>query len=138
MSTPAAMQGHGECILYLDDEEPLVFLVTRMLKRLGYEPHGFTKAEQALESFRNNPGKFSLVLTDLSMPGTSGIDFAQKLLADAPDAAVVIITGSVDPAAVTRAAEVGVRSVVQKPLTVEELGPLVACLLSEIRPGPST
>ncbi len=137
MNAPAAVQGHGECILYLDDEEPLVFLVTRMLKRLGYEPHGFTKAAQALECFRNNPGKFALVLTDLSMPGTSGIDFAQELLADAPDAAVVIITGSVDPTAVTRAAAVGVRSVVQKPLTLEELGPLVRRLLSEIRAEPS-
>lgn len=45
---------------------------------------------------------------------------------------LVIVTGCVDPADVTRATAVGVRSVIRKPLKVEELGPMVGRLLSEI------
>jgi len=131
-------QGHGEGILYLDDEEPLVFLVTRYLQRIGYEPSGFTKASEALTAFKSHPQKFALVLSDLSMPGTSGIDFARELLAAAPGTPVVIVTGCVMPADVTRAMAVGVRSVIQKPLVVEELGPLVGRLLNEIAAASAT
>ncbi len=117
-------------ILYVDDEAPLVFLVTRLLRRLGYEPVGFTEPDQALEAFKSDPGQFVLVLTDLSMPGSkNGMDFAQDILATAPSTRVAILTGHVDPADVTRAAAIGVRAVEQKPLTLEELGPVVERLL---------
>jgi CheY-like chemotaxis protein len=116
-------------ILYLDDEEPLVFLVTRLLKRLGYEPVGFTQAADALAAFKTDPARFTLVLTDLSMPGANGLDFAQEVLATSPTSRVAILTGNVDPADVTRAEALGVRAVVQKPLTLEELGPVVQRLL---------
>lgn len=122
----------GAGILYLDDEEPLVFLVTRVLKRLGYEPSGFTSAAEALTVFKSDPRKYALVLTDLSMPWTNGLDFARDLLAAAPGTPVVIVTGCVEPADVARATAVGVRSMIQKPLKVEELGPVVGRLLSEI------
>jgi DNA-binding NtrC family response regulator len=128
-------RGHGERILYLDDEEPLVFLVTRMLKHLGYEPSGFTKPADALAAFQDDPKKFSLVLTDLSMPGSSGMDFALDILAASPGAPVVICSGCVDPADLKRASSIGVRSVIQKPSTVEELGHVVDNLLKEIKAG---
>jgi DNA-binding NtrC family response regulator len=132
--TPAGPTGQpggpmGQGILYLDDDEPLVFLVTRLLKRLGYEPAGFTLAAEALAAFKADPAKFALVLTDLSMPGASGLDFAQEVLAAAPDSRVAILTGHVDPADVTRARALGIRAVMQKPQTVDELGPIVRQLL---------
>lgn len=116
-------------ILYLDDEEPLVFLVTRLLERLGYKAAGFTDAASALTAFRTEPERYSLVLSDLSMPGASGLDFAREVLTIAPAARVAILTGNVHPADVTRATALGVRAVVQKPLTVDELGPVVRKLL---------
>jgi CheY-like chemotaxis protein len=42
-------------ILYVDDEEPLVFLVTRLLHRLGYQPLGFTHPDEALVAFKSDP-----------------------------------------------------------------------------------
>ena len=117
-------------ILYVDDEEPLVFLVTRLLQRLGHEPLGFTHPDDALEAFKSNPGQFALVLTDLSMPGSkNGLDFAQDILATAPNTRVAILTGHVDPDDVTRATAIGIRAVEQKPLTIEELAPVVQRLL---------
>jgi DNA-binding NtrC family response regulator len=119
----------GGSILYLDDEEPLVFLVTRLLMRLGFEPHGFTEVAQALATFKSDPSRFALVLTDLSMPEANGLEFAREVLATAPDARVAILTGHVDDADVTRATAIGIRAVVQKPLTIEELGPVIRQLL---------
>jgi CheY-like chemotaxis protein len=116
-------------ILYVDDEEPLVFLVTRLLRRLGYEPVGFTEPAEALAAFESDPSQFDLVLTDLSMPGANGLDFAQEILAAAPNTRVAILTGHVNPDDVTRAAAIGIRAVEQKPLTIEELGPIVKWLL---------
>jgi len=116
-------------ILYLDDEEPLVFLATRQLRRLGYEPVGFTEAPEALAAFKTDPTAFVLVLTDLAMPGASGLDFAQEILAVAPDTRVAILTGHLDPADGPRAKAVGVRAIEQKPMQPEEWGRVIRQLL---------
>ena len=47
-------------ILYLDDEEPLVFLVTRLLRRMGYDPVGFIDPVEALAAFKTDPERFAL------------------------------------------------------------------------------
>ncbi len=66
-------------ILYLDDEEPLVFIVKRMLKHLGHEPSCFSRADEALAAYSAAPDEFDLVLTDMAMPGMSGVDFATEV-----------------------------------------------------------
>jgi DNA-binding NtrC family response regulator len=124
----AAQPAAGQ-ILYLDDEEPLVFLVTRLLRRMGYEPLGFTEPAQALAAFKSAPARFALVLTDLSMPGANGLDFAAEILAMAPEVRVAVLTGHLYPADIDRARALGVRAIEQKPHTFEELGPMVQRLL---------
>ncbi|HEY6923888.1 MAG TPA: response regulator [Steroidobacteraceae bacterium] len=119
----------GTVVLYLDDEESLVFLVTRLLERLGYEACGFTSAEEALAAFKGDPARYSLVLTDLSMPGSNGLEFARDVLAVAPGSKVAILSGNVEEADVMRARALGVRAVIQKPHTLAELGPVVQQLL---------
>ena len=116
-------------ILYLDDEENLVFLATRQLRRLGYEVVGFTEATEALAAFKTDPGGFVIVLTDLSMPGASGLDFARDILALAPGTRVAILTGHLDPADGPRAKAAGVHAIEQKPLQPEEWGRVVQQLL---------
>jgi DNA-binding response OmpR family regulator len=116
-------------VLYLDDEESLVFLVTRLLQRLGYEACGFTSSGEALAAFKADPARYTLVLTDLSMPGASGLEFARDVLAVAPGSRVAILSGHVEETDVMRATALGVRAVVQKPHTLAELGPVVQQLL---------
>ena len=121
--------GVGTVVLYLDDEESLVFLVTRLLKRLGYEACGFTAPAEALAAFKADPARYTLVLTDLSMPGASGLEFAREVLAVAPASRVAILSGHVEEADVTRATALGVRAVIQKPQALTELGPVIEQLL---------
>jgi PAS domain S-box-containing protein len=117
-----ALQGNGERVLFLDDEEPLVRLASRMLDRLGYRVDAYTRASEALEAFRSQPGRFDLVLTDLSMPGASGIDFARSVLELRPDIPVILTTGYIDPDDLERVQRIGVREVILKPTTIEEMG----------------
>jgi two-component system cell cycle sensor histidine kinase/response regulator CckA len=118
-------------ILYLDDEEPLVFVMKRMLEHLGHQVAGFTRSADALAAFTAAPGDFDLVLSDMSMPGMSGIEFARGVLAVRADIPVVIATGHVQPQDVERAQAAGVREVIQKPNTLEEMTRTVARLLNQ-------
>jgi CheY-like chemotaxis protein len=117
-----AFHGNGERVLFLDDEEPIVLLASRMLNRLGYKVEAHTRAADALAEFRARPNEFDLVLTDLSMPGASGMDFARNVLALRPDVPVIMTTGYIDPDDLDLARKIGVREVILKPTTIEEMG----------------
>ena len=116
-----AFHGNGERILFLDDEEPIVLLASRMLNRLGYKVEAHTRAVDALAQFRSRPNEFDLVLTDLSMPGASGMDFARSVLELRPDVPVIMTTGYIDPDDLDLARRIGVREVILKPTTIEEM-----------------
>jgi len=117
----APQEGRGQHVLYLDDEESLVLLVTRMLERLGYRVSGFTVAKQALDAVRADPGQFDLVVTDYNMPGMSGLDVADELLRIRPDLPVAVTSGYISDDLRQKAGKSGVRHLVYKPNTVEEL-----------------
>lgn len=119
-------RGENQHILYIDDEEPLVVLVTRILERCGYRCTGTTDARAGVEMVRQDPLQFDLVLTDMNMPGMSGIDVAREVLALRPGLPVVITTGYVRASDVAVTREMGVRDVILKPDTIEELANLVA------------
>ena len=117
-------------ILYLDDEEPLVFLMRRMLEHLGHRVTAVSNSEAALAAFTAAPNDFDLVLTDMSMPGMSGVEFAREVLAVRPETLVVIATGHVQDRDVARARAVGVQHVIQKPSTIEEMAKTIDGLLT--------
>ncbi len=110
-----------ERILYVDDDEGLVFLATRMLERLGYRVFGYVDANLALSDFRSRPEEFDFVVSDLSMPRMSGFDFAREILAARKDIPVVISTGYIRPEDQEKARAVGVLKMIQKPHTLEVL-----------------
>lgn len=121
-------------VLYVDDEPTLVFLMTRALEKLGIASQGFANADEALAAFEREPQAFTLVLTDLTMPGgMSGLELAQAVLSIRSDTAVVIASGAIDPAEAQRAAAVGVRTMIQKPAKVAEMAQLVSELLRDLR-----
>ena len=121
----APARGDNQHILYIDDEEPLVVLVTRILERNGYRCTGTTDARAGVEMVRQDPLQFDLVLTDMNMPGMSGIDVAREVGALRPDLPVVITTGYVRASDVAATRDIGVRDIILKPDTIEELANLV-------------
>lgn len=120
-------------ILYLDDERPLVFLLTHMLESLGHSVAGHTQASDALAAFSREPQAFDLVLTDLALPGTSGVEFARQVLAIRPDVPVALATLHVEPQEAAAARALGVLDIVGKPARIEEATELISGLLAKAR-----
>jgi PAS domain S-box-containing protein len=127
-----AKRGHGERILYLDDEESLVILAKRMLERMGYHVAGFSDSSEALAAFQTAPEDFDLVLTDLSMPGMSGMEVSRQMLKIRPDIPVLLATGYVRTEDVEQARAIGIREVIWKPQTIVEMGDLLAQQLQKL------
>ncbi len=128
-----ALRGQGQHILFLDDEAPLVTLAQRLLERRGYRFSGFTRASEALRAFAEKPEEFQLVITDLSMPGASGLHFASDILKLRPDVPVVLCSGHVTEELREHARRAGIREVLYKPNTVDEFGETIHRLASETR-----
>ena len=89
----ALAPGHGERILFVDDEKPLALLGEAMLVKLGYEVTWATSAEEALGLMRAHPGVFQLVVTDLTMPGQTGLELARQIQYLQPGLPVILATG---------------------------------------------
>jgi PAS domain S-box-containing protein len=131
---PPPTKGNGQHILYLDDEDALVLLARRLLERLGYQVSGFSSAGEALAAFEAAPDQFDLVLSDLSMPGITGIDVARRVLEIRPEMPVLLASGYVRAEDVELARTIGVREVIWKPTTINEMGELLGRVLAKIIP----
>ena len=131
-------QGQGQHILFLDDEAPLVRVTTRVLERLGYRVTGFTSATAALQAFRANPSQFDVVITDLNMPGTSGLDVVRELRTLRPELPVLLCSGHVTELMQAEAHSAGIRQVLYKPTTLADFSATLHHLFTQPRlPGPN-
>ncbi|HSV71353.1 MAG TPA: PAS domain-containing protein [Methylibium sp.] len=128
-STHAAPLGGGEHVLYVDDDELMVITVQSLLTRAGYRVTTRADGRSALAVVEAAPRDIDLVVSDYNMPGYSGLELAQALAALRADLPVVISSGFISEALQAEARALGVRGLLHKENTVEELGPLVRRLL---------
>jgi signal transduction histidine kinase/ActR/RegA family two-component response regulator len=110
-----------ERVLFVDDEEVLVVLGTHILDVLGYQSTGTSRPLEALKLFAEAPDSFDVVVTDLSMPGLSGFQLAQQLLALRNDVPVVMMSGYLGPEEMATARRLGVRELLLKPVGMDDL-----------------
>jgi PAS domain S-box-containing protein len=92
-ATPISVHGSGT-ILVVEDEPALRILTRKLLSRLGYEVLEASNGEEALVRWEKHQQVIDLLLTDMVMPGAiSGLDLAQRALADKPELRVIIVSG---------------------------------------------
>ncbi len=108
-----------EHILIVDDEEPIQRLLARLLEEHGYVCATVGNATEARALLAAEP--FALVLSDVNMPGESGLDFVAYVLASYPDSAVVMVTGLDDRRYAELALQHGAYGYVLKPFKTNEL-----------------
>ncbi len=113
--------GRGQHILYIDDDESLVFLVRRLIERRGLRISAYTDQREALVALRADPASFDLVVTDYNMPGMSGLDVAREVRAIRADLPVAVASGFIDEALRSQAGAAGVRELIFKASAVEDL-----------------
>ena len=129
---PLAMahRGRGENVLYVDDDDVMVVMVQRLLERLGYAVTCMADPARAIEAVRLAPQAFDVVVTDLNMPELSGLDVARALHRIRGELPVIISSGNLPDQLQSEARHAGVRALVHKQYTLEELGAVIHWVLA--------
>ena len=118
-------------ILVVEDEELVRDVVARSLARHGYEVETAGSSAEALERLAGE-GPYAIVLSDVVMPGRSGLELAREIERGWPDVRVLLMTGYADVAS-----EEGRRTrfpILRKPFTAADLLRAVRDALRD-RPG---
>lgn len=127
------VDARGGRVLFVDDEEVLVSLGTHILEVLGYQVTGTAQPLDAVRQFAEQPDAFDVVVTDLSMPGLSGFQLAQQLLAVRADLPIVMMSGNVGSEELAQARRIGVRELLLKPVGMDDLNRTLARVLAATR-----
>jgi two-component system response regulator HydG len=106
-------------ILVVDDEEESAELLRDLLRSRGYTTSAVTSGQQCFEYLALNP--VDLVITDIQMPGMTGIDLCAALRERRPDVASIVITGRSDVDTAVAALRAGAYDFITKPLAIESV-----------------
>ncbi|MEA2426326.1 MAG: hypothetical protein QOH13_2736, partial [Thermoleophilaceae bacterium] len=123
-------RGHGERILLVDDEKPLLIMTAELLTRLGYEPVPFSDPRSALASLQAMPQEYDLVLTDEMMPGLTGTALARGVREAHAGMPIILISGYTGPMLTQMALAAGAKAVLKKPVQSRELAAALARALA--------
>ncbi len=116
-------------ILVVDDEPSVAGFLRELLSVAGYEVVLAGDGAQALEIFRQQSGRFDLVITDQTMPNLTGAELARQLLALSPDLPVILCTGYSEDVDEAAAREIGIQGYLTKPVASRVLLGRIAALL---------
>jgi len=81
-------------ILLVEDESPLLQLIEKYLRRMGYDVESHLKSVEALRNFESAPGHYSLVIADLGMPDMPGDTLLTRMLEKRADLRILVCSGS--------------------------------------------
>ena len=120
-----------ESILFVDDELALANAGKHMLESLGYDVITRTSSSEALELYEYQPDRFDLVITDMTMPGLTGDQLAQKLMEIRSDLPVILCTGFSARINEEKALASGIRAFVSKPVLKRQIAKTIRKVLDE-------
>jgi len=119
----------SERVMFVDDEESMVKVGEQMLKELGYQVDVKTSAVEALAAFRDQPDRYDLVMTDMTMPNMTGDNLARELMKIRPDIPIVICTGFSHQIDEEKALAMGIRAFVMKPFVIKDIAETIRNVL---------
>ena len=125
------VRGQGRRVMYVDDDQALVFLVARVLQRKGFAVTTFTDPRDALAALHASPQGFDLLVTDYNMPGFSGVDLLRAVRSQWPGLPVALASGYITPDIERTALAEGASALIYKPNDVNELCETVQRLIAE-------
>ena len=115
-------------IAVIDDDDSFRVALVESLSSLGYESKGYASAEDYIRS--TGDGSFDRVVTDIHMPGMSGLDLMKCLAARGSTTPVVLITSRTDSNLEAKAAASGAVCLLRKPF---EIGDLIKCIEAAVK-----
>ena len=129
---PAGLTPPGtEHILFVDDEEPIVLMIQKILERLGYQVTSRTSSAEALEVFKAKPDEYDLVITDMTMPNMTGLELAPRLGDIRSDIPIIMCTGFNETIDEDKAKNMGILAYIMKPVLIDEIAKTIRKVLDE-------
>ncbi len=127
----------NETVLVVDDEKSMVIINREMLESLGYKVISCLDSRDALKMFRERHDKIDLVLTDMTMPGMTGLTLAREIVKIRHDIPVILVTGFSEGLNDEVIKKAGVRELLMKPYTPDKLSQIIRNILDESHGGQS-
>lgn len=124
-----AIEGGTESILLIDDEMLIVENTTEILESFGYTVNSFTKPEIALDFFKDNYNSIDLIITDMTMPKLSGLQFAEAAKIIKPEIPIIISTGYSKELSQVSSGLLNNIEIINKPFLIHELARLIRNIL---------
>lgn len=113
-------EGH-EHLLLVDDEKAILTVEEKMLSKLGYKVTAIGGSQEALKTFSEDPGKFDLVLTDMTMPSMTGIALSREMKKIRPDIPILLCSGFSDQINQENIQRLGIEGYIMKPVIRRDL-----------------
>ena len=111
----------NETVLVVDDDSLALDLIELMLAPLGYRVLLATSGEEALEVAENNGRKIDLLLTDIMMPGQTGLDLVKEFIKKYPKTKILFMSGYLCPSVAHHGLAFSEKAFVLKPFTTNTL-----------------
>ncbi|MBP8973506.1 MAG: response regulator transcription factor [Anaerolineae bacterium] len=111
-------------ILVVDDEGAIRYSISKTLQRLDYQVHTAETGEEALEMMQRQ--EYDVVLTDIRMPGLSGVELLARIKEQAPDAVVILLTGYASLETAIESLRLGAHDYLVKPSSSQDIRNSVA------------
>lgn len=114
------LNGRGERILYVEDEKAMRDSTALALRGMGYSVVPCSGGGEALESAARSGG-FDLVISDVTMPGMTGVEFASRIREQMPEVPIILCTGFSELASPEIVHQLGAR-MLRKPYGMDDMG----------------
>ena len=114
-------------VLIVDDDEDVRNVAAALVEEIGYEVDAAESGEAAMRLLAAN--RFALVITDVAMPGMTGVDLARQIRSETPDLPIIFASGYADVQ--TFGEELLPETVLKKPYRIAELAARISAALVE-------
>lgn len=111
-------------VLVVDDEGAIRYSISKTLQRVGYQVHAAASGEEALQMMEQYT--YDVVLTDIRMPGLSGVELLARIKERAPDVVVILLTGYASLETAIESLRLGAHDYLVKPSSSQDIRNSVA------------
>jgi CheY-like chemotaxis protein len=112
--------GQGRKVMIIDDDASVLRLGQAILKLVEFVPENFSHPGDALKKFQANPDAYAAIISDLTMPGMTGIELAKRCRALRPEVPFILSSGYLDTQTQGGAQESGIAHFIRKPFDIAE------------------
>ncbi len=128
----------SRCILVVDDEPMALMLLNQILSEAGHTVVTAQSGFEALDYFRKEPGRFALILLDLSMPLMDGEETFNHFRAIDPNVVVLLNTGFIENRRLDRMITNGLAGFLRRPYRADEVVTQIQSVLQNVKKNGSS